>query len=395
MERVSRRRFDADTFWALTHPRHHRHFRYMHVTSRALRSLTILFAGACLACKEPPIEYRGSATSSTVSDSSAAMRLVFWTRTDTSLIGFIRVGWPINIQGSAYGWHERSALTISMVSSAGDTIMWTSQMSDDQIGGRYEVLGGPRQGQEGTWRAQLSTGPAASPATLRATAKESIVPRAFAVLLLALVIAAAGARWVLRQPAPPGPPTDEYIADQPVGIRGWLTLFIIGQSIAFVVHAVRFPEALEGISGVAWHLGPVASLMRPMLVFETAFHVLQLLAPVVGLYLIVRRNRYAPRFLFAYMSAAAVFVVVDMATLPLLSRQLAPFQEGVDPNAETNKASRENLRALIGSILWAGYWVKSRRVRVTFGSNALNRGDTRPVTDPDRSVTSQPASEAS
>jgi hypothetical protein len=370
-----------------------------HVATRTLRSLSTLIVGFSLACSEPATEYHGSATTDAVSDSAASLRIVFWTRTDTSFSGYLVAGAPAEIHGSAYGWHERSALKIATVSTGSDTIIWTSHKSDDEIGGRFEIVGGPRAGQEGTWRAQLAKGSAASPETLRTPTFGSLALRVVAALLLTLVIGAAASRWVWRDPVPPEPEVDSFATNPLIGVSGWLALFVIGQSIIVVTRALAMPEALASLGGASWDLGTLAPALRPMLVIEAAFHVLQVVGPIGGVYLVAKHNRYAPRFWFAYLIVAIALVLLDLAVMPLVSARLElALSYTPDWNREMNQALRENARGLIGMLVWTLYWIKSQRVKATFGSNPLDRGGATvspPLTTVPASPAEQPAAEPS
>lgn len=334
----------------------------------------LLVTALSAACGVQPLtEYQGSAMSEEIPDSSAIVTLTFWSHTDTSFTGVMKVGAPLTIGGSAYAWHEGATLKVVTVSNAGDTALWTSSLVDDAIGGRYHVNGGNHAGEAGTWRAHLAKGPPLTLATLKAAPSPFPPFGAMVAVALFLGLVAGAARWVRRFP-PPDSPIGTSLAE-PVGVSGWLALFMIAQILAAVVMAVRLPATLAQVSGPIWQLGHAAALFQPLLVMETLVHVGQIIVPPVGVYLIGTWNRYAPRFWFAYLSCVAVYVLADMAGGELIRSQLATLtgENPLDSSADTRQEVRNNVRALAGAVLWAAYWARSLRVRATFGSCALDK----------------------
>jgi hypothetical protein len=306
-------------------------------------------------------------------DSAAALTLTFWAHTDTSFGGYLRVGPPVSVGGGAYGWHDDGALQIATVSNAGDTVIWTSRAVDTLIGGHYRVTGGPHDGQAGTWRARLQRGSAATQASLRKRDRTAVTMGAVLGAVAVLVLVLAVARWIRREPLPPLPPQgDAWSAFARLRcISGFLAWFLIGQSVAPVIALARLPAATDMIRD-SWPLGALSPLMHPLLVLELVFHVAQVIVPLGGVFLIIKRSRFAPRYWFAYLAVLALYAVVDIGGAAIFSDQLAHYvPTDASSNAEQAGARSSNLRLLLWSAVWALYWLRSERVRATFGSTAL------------------------
>jgi hypothetical protein len=113
--------------------------------------------------------------------------------------------------------------------------------------------------------------------------------------------------------------------------------------------------------GPAWddHVGSMAvgvaiTGLQPLVMLETAIYLLSLPVALLGLYLLVRRSGYAPRYWFAYLATSSAYMLVDLLTTAFVMSQM---------------------ERLLGSetvAVWTMYWARSRRVRATFGAAALD-----------------------
>jgi len=333
---------------------------------------------ALLGCDDPNvIEYRGSAMTEAAPDSAATLAITFWSRTDSSFGGFVKAGSPISQGGFAYAWHERGMLRIVTVSPSGDTLVWRSRTSDDSIGGTFETTGGAQKDLGGTWRAHRVKGHTASAATLRLPTRSDWLAPALMVWPALLLAAILAARWIRRKPIPPGPPVDRGIAavGRTAGIGGWLAFFSLGQAFGTAFYIVRsFPAVVASATGPTWTIGAASPALRPTLLLEMAFSLLHIVLPAVGLYLIFRRNRYAPRFWFALMMAFGVYAALDIAGGWALHSQLLDRLGPEFASSNSSSSARwSNISMLIASWLWALYWARSIRVRSTFGADAIDR----------------------
>ena len=318
-------------------------------------------------------EYSGSAMNAAMPEAESKLRLTLYSRTDTSFGGVIDLGAPMKVSGGAYAWLEGSGLRIVTVGAeSGDTIKWYSSLADARIGGRFEMIGGPRTGQRGTWRATLVAGPPATAATLRMPRLVTVPsPTALWPILVVILIAVALTRWILRAPrgattsgvpwrAPPSPLS---------GIGGWLLLFVIGRVIALLAWAPQFRTSWHNYVG-SIGIATAVTGMQPLIVLETVVAFLGFPLTLVGLVLLLRRSPYAPRYWFAFLAFTAAYSLLDVGVMHFIRAGLERF---VDPGSKTGggRSHLATLELAAFSLLWALYWAKSQRVRATFGATAL------------------------
>lgn len=334
----------------------------------------VLLVVAC--ADQSATQYVGSVMQESAPESEGSLRLTFFSRTDTSFSGVIELGAPAHGTGSAYGWQEgRELRVVSVGAHTGDTIVWTSRMTGAELGGRFEITGGKRTGEEGTWRARLVKGPPATAATLRSPQRPSLPPlTASWPILLLLVTAAVLSRWIRRSPSRPAADGTPGLAPTaaPSGIGGWLLLFTIGQLLGIAIWFVRLRETwVEHVDGMG--VGAAMTGMQSLLVLESATYLLALPVVLGGLVLMARRSSYAPRYWFAYLVVSGAYLLVDVLATPFVVSQMERLV-GAEAVEEVGVAGtmREQIRQLGFTLVWALYWARSRRVRATFGAAALD-----------------------
>ena len=315
-------------------------------------------------------------------ESEGSLRLTLFSRDDSSFSGVIELGAPARGTGGAYAWHEESELrVVSMGAQTGDTIIWTSPLTDEGLGGRFEVIGGARTGDQGTWRARLVKGEPATRETLLLPHPIRLPPVTALWPLVCLAAAVAWlARWIRRAPAAVANSgvTSAVPPWRDRGIGGWLLLFAIGQGIGILV-------GLRGLGGTLRELeesvgiGTVLTGLQPLVVLEAAMHALAIPAAIGGLVMLMRQSPYTPRYWFAYLVTSSAYLIVDLFALAFIEPQMVRLigeefaQEGTDGTRGTL------LTQVVASVIWASYWVRSRRVRATFGAAALDRSVTAPT----------------
>lgn len=344
--------------------------------------LASLIASVTACVESPATQYVGTVMSESAPEAEGALRLTLFSRDDSSFSGVMELGAPAVGTGSAYVWHEGAELrAVSIGAESGDTILWVSPLTDEGLGGRFEVVGGVRTGDQGTWRARLLKGQPATPETLLLPTPLPLPP---ATALWPLLVLAAGgvwlARWIRRAPKASdddgvGPRTAPW---QDSGVGGWLLLFTIGQTIGTLVGLAGLPTNLGDLADSVG-VGAVVIGLQPLVVLEAAMHTLAIPITIAGLVLLVRHSPYTPRYWFAYLAASSAYLVVDLLALSLIEPQMVRLlgtemmQEGMDGTRRTL------VTQLIASVIWASYWVRSRRVRATFGAAALDRSVTAPA----------------
>jgi hypothetical protein len=347
---------------------------------RFLLAALVVLAAAC--SERTTTQYVGTVMNEAEPDHEGSLRLTFFTHSDTSFSGVIELGLPARGSGSAYAWLEGSELhMVTVGAETGDTIRWFSRLTDAGLGGRYEVRGGQRTGQQGTWRAALTQGPPATPATLRSPASVPLPPpRSFWPVLLVVAMAIGIGRWIRAAPIAPSTHSAErhVFSSSLSGIGGWLALFALARAVAVLFTLTQI--------GSSWHdyvrsagIGAAVNGLGPLIVLETFIAFVSLPLVLCGLILLLRRSPYAPRFWFAFLLFSALFPLGDALAMSFIEPQLKALVGGA---ALANKDVKSRLPALLQpaafGLIWALYWVKSKRVRATFGAGALDSAVTIP-----------------
>jgi hypothetical protein len=168
-------------------------------------------------------------------------------------------------------------------------------------------------------------------------------------------------------------PDLSYVSRDLDGVGGWLLLFVIGQVGVVLVQLIKLPAAWEPFTNGTMQLAGRFTLLGPLLVVEFLFHIAQIILPAVGLWLIFRRNTSTRRFWVAYLFILCTYAVLDIVGTHILFSQMREAFGAdalVDANAQMKSARLTNLRLALVAVIWAAYWTRSERVRVTFHREA-------------------------
>jgi hypothetical protein len=344
----------------------------------------VLYTAACGGHEAS--RYVGSVMDDSAADSASTLTLTIWPRTDSTFTGHAIVAQPVGRGGAASAWNEGTTLKLYSLSADGDTIVWTSTQSGAALGGTYEVIGGVFRGQGGTWRARLVSGPPASPETLRRAAQRVPLPPIDAVwpALVLVALVAACARWVRAAPVRPSDAVTDPLGVIDRSIGGWLIFFMFGQIVSVATLAYQLPHAIDQLDIGSWALGAAVMGMRGALVVEKLAMLLRIVAPLLGLWLIWNRSRFAPRFWLVYLVLVAAFLVLDHLAATWIHAQsealVGPTRADEFVEAQPT-ASFTTLRLAVILLIWSMYWCRSERVRRRFGHAALDRTLPSPVAE--------------
>ena len=172
---------------------------------------------------------------------------------------------------------------------------------------------------------------------------------------MSLLLAAWAASLAYRHdPAPP-----PAVAGAPSGFGGWLFLLalVVGvwplrllKTILETLPAYATPRwtLLTSPGSEAYHPG-----WAPLLLAALVVNLGLLVFSVLTLWLFFKRRSSAPRVLIATMWTSFVLLVADQLATPLMLPDHAPEWGSM-------------LKLGLGSALWTGYLLRSRRVRATF-----------------------------
>jgi hypothetical protein len=299
------------------------------------------------------------------------------TWTDTSFGAFVETGTPQGGSGGAYGWFPDGVLTIVSVSAAGDTILWKSTSEGPAIGGSYSVTGGSAQGEGGAWSARLVQGQAITAKTLTVPDGSST---GWVEVLLALTaltgVALLGFRWISKIPRRPlgAAPLSTSLASKLYGVGGWMLWFLVGQSLTILFMLAQLPEIWSLETQSSWSMGTLLPGLRFLLTIESVMHVGQIVLPTVGIYLTVKHHPWTPRFWFLYLMWLAAYGIIDIAGAGYFQQQSHRFMGSVPQPGEEGDvwvAMTANARLIFWALVWSLYWIRSVRVKQTFGRTAL------------------------
>lgn len=158
------------------------------------------------------------------------------------------------------------------------------------------------------------------------------------------------------------PPARPISADgTPVGLVGWLIPPGLGLIATPVMAAFTLYSSHEAWAADTWAtlttFGNAAyhALWAPTLLFEL---ISQLGIFVFGIYMIIlfyRRRSSVPRIYIAFQLATAVFLLIDQA-----------FARAIPQAAAESSGASQIAGALIGTVIWILYFIKSSRVGNTF-----------------------------
>jgi len=313
--------------------------------------------------------YRGAVVNSSLPSSPASLELAVFDRSDTLTVGLLTVGAPLGGSGLAVGFLRGgdSLLLVSM-SRSGDTILWTSPSRSGSIGGSYAVRGGQYAGQSGQWQMQPMPAPSRLPLIGAAIATS------VAITLAMLGIArAAKERWWRWRASTPLRPLPAQQRSSLTGVGGWLAWFVLGVIATVLYKIATLAGAVDNLGTGAWMIAAVIPGIRPVLFVESVFHFLQIVASLVGLTLLFRSARAAPVYWVVLLITFTAYGVYDLASgsvaVTLISQQFGGAI-GKEVGQAISEASALNARLVIFSIVWSIYWIRSRRVRLSFGEVA-------------------------
>jgi hypothetical protein len=158
------------------------------------------------------------------------------------------------------------------------------------------------------------------------------------------------------------------------GIGGWLTLVSIGLFFTPIILGLSLKDSLSVFQQEFWHAITTygSELYHPMfgtwIIYEAAINIFTIIFSICLLVLMFRKSRYFPKLMIFYFTSAVLFAGIDyllglkvLTDLPALSQAL-----GDDPGIEGL------LRSSVQAAVWVPYFIRSKRVKVTFLKKETN-----------------------
>lgn len=308
--------------------------------------------------------YRGTVVNAALRDQPATLEFSVFAKSDTATTGWLRIGPPLGGTGlTAVALSDLDSLYLVTYSMEGDTIVWGSATRSGTVGGTYWITGGRYKGQGGTWR--LEPRPRVSVATLALSALFIATAALLAVFTIAVYSCERWWRW--REAVPLTGITDGQMREWS-SIGGWLAWIVIGNSILSLYVMATLGEIGESLGGT-WMLGAAIPGMRPVLLIESAGHILQILGIAGGLILILRKSAITPAYWVGLLTVMSAYAIYDIgATSEFLPTFRSIFGSGAAAqfSREASEAETRNFRLVFNAAIWILYWIRSRRVKLVF-----------------------------
>jgi hypothetical protein len=161
------------------------------------------------------------------------------------------------------------------------------------------------------------------------------------------------------------------------GFRGWLVFFFVTICLsallrAYIVFQTSRMLSLVVGSGHGTLIGSVAA--------QLVVGIGLLAAECYGIKHFADQDRRTPRYWSAFFLAA---VVLQFCNYALIAYQTTFYNDVSFSSALRDTVRDGGLRGMVVSLAWALYWMRSRRVQLTYGTKGFERALTRPV--PERS----------
>ena len=204
--------------------------------------------------------------------------------------------------------------------------------------------------------------------------KQSEVVEAVIAFVLIGTTLLVALRWAFRTTAISPVDLDRAaLSDSLYGIGGLVAVFMVAQTFSILVAAYGLMNDLP--SSEMWAFGKSVPGFNLLASFETLAQIAQIVLPLIGLLLTVKKHPVTPRLWFAYLMWVDTIVLADALGTHLVTGSTA-FISLTGSTAEYFRQSvlssdGRNLRIFLWATAWAVYWAQSNRVRTTFGHAAL------------------------
>ena len=156
-------------------------------------------------------------------------------------------------------------------------------------------------------------------------------------------------------------------ADPERGFRGWLVFFFVTACLGALVRGYTFALTAHSLWRTLHGAADIAPRWSAILrfVIEAALFI----GTVQGLRMFARGDRRTPAFWagFFLVSIPAVLAFDALVAIDLARLDKRDFA------GEFLRLARGALSGILISLVWALYWMRSRRVRLTYGANAFAR----------------------
>lgn len=146
-------------------------------------------------------------------------------------------------------------------------------------------------------------------------------------------------------------------------IRGWLAVFVAYCILWVGVSAYNVSQMMRAVSEIDQLRGRFGTLL-----LATVLDVVLILAFGFGILLILRRARVTRKYWLTVLSAKLpASLYTGFATFTVMA---AVARQNGQPRPSLDDFQIGELRRMAVVVIWIAYWVRSRRVRDSFGNAA-------------------------
>lgn len=149
----------------------------------------------------------------------------------------------------------------------------------------------------------------------------------------------------------------------PVGVKGWLLVFVIATAIGLVINLVMlggYPSAFAELSLMPSYAAGLASALAPLLWFEVFQYVSLAVAAAVLIVFVFQRKRVAKPLAIALLLSPIIFALVDYVWAATLFESY-----NMNVQEELSATAQNAGRSLIPAVIWITYLSVSKRVKAT------------------------------
>lgn len=157
------------------------------------------------------------------------------------------------------------------------------------------------------------------------------------------------------------------------GFHGWLFFFFITACIGalFRIYILFLTLRMLLLVASSGELGVISTVVGQLLI-----DVIFLVAMAFGLRLFANQDARTPRFWAGFFLAA---IPLDLAFHSLMAVQMVHYEAASFGAAFWDSLGTGGLRGAAISLAWALYWMRSKRVRLTYGTAGFERPTEGPV----------------
>jgi hypothetical protein len=158
------------------------------------------------------------------------------------------------------------------------------------------------------------------------------------------------------------------------GFHGWLVFFFLTASIGAAGRAYFVFRAAMDLRMVM--AGDASFAIVTSVAAQTLIHLALFGGTIGGLWYFAQCRRATATYWASYLLAS----IVAVGALNLIGAYQAELIEGAPVSIQSSMHAND-LRSFALQLVWVLYWVRSKRVLLTFGANAFQRGPQSPIAD--------------